>query len=125
MRNQRRRSRILQFGGRDVAGCQTSGLRQFKNSLVILLMNINAQRAVIGLHAGAPGRGRRRRVRHVVRLTGFFVQGIMRVLTGERQRVNTFKITARAFGIVTCGGNFRIPHPIANQQNDIFGLLII
>ncbi len=30
------------------------------------------------------------------------------------------KKAARTFGIITCGCNFPIPHPIANRQNIFF-----
>ena len=82
MRYQRRGGGVLQLGGGNVAGSQPRRFRQLKDGLMRILMNIDAQRAVISLHAGGPGGGGGRRVGHVVRFPGFFIQRIMRVLPG-------------------------------------------
>lgn len=97
---------VLQFGGRDVAGSKAGGFRQLKDGLVIFLVDIDAQRAVIAFDAGGPRRRGRGGIGHIIRLAGFLIQRIMGVLTGQRQRINTFEETARAFGIIACGGNF-------------------
>ena len=106
MRHLRRRRRILQFSRRDIAGGKTRGFRQLKDGLMIFFVDINAQRAVIAFHAGGPRGCRSGGIRHVIRLAGFFIQRIMGVLARQRQGINTFKETACAFGIISCGGNF-------------------
>lgn len=66
------RGGVLQLGGGNVAGGQPRRFRQLEDGLMRILMNIDAQRAVISLHAGGPGGGGGRRVGHVVRFPGFY-----------------------------------------------------
>ena len=87
---------------------------------MIFFMNIDPQRAVIAFYAGRPGGSGRGGIGDVIRFAGFLIQRIMRVLTGQRQRINALKETAGAFGIIARRRNFRIAHPVANQQNNIF-----
>ena len=91
---------------------------------MIFFMDIHAQRAVIAFHAGGPGRCGSGGVGDIIRLAGFLIQRIMGVLAGQRQRVNAFKEAARPFCIISRGGDFRIAHSVANQQNNIFSRFI-
>ncbi|ESS59494.1 hypothetical protein EDP2_3955 [Enterobacter cloacae S611] len=92
---------------------------------MIFVVDIDAQRAVIGFYAGAPRSRRGGRVGDVIGFTAFFVQRVVGVLTSQRQRIDTFKETARPFGIISRGGNFGIAHAVANQQNNIFSRFIV
>ena len=91
---------------------------------MIFFMDIDAQRAVIAFYAGGPCGSGSGGVGHIIRLAGFLIQRIVGVLASQRQRVNPFKKSARPFCIISRGGNFRIPHPVANQQNNIFSRFI-
>ncbi|MNZ79835.1 hypothetical protein D3C78_984490 [compost metagenome] len=81
---------------------------------MIFFVNIDAQRAVIGFNPGGPGSCRSRRVGHVIRLAGFFVQRVMGILAGQRQRIDPFKETACTLSVIARSGNFRIAHAVAD-----------
>ncbi|MNH41858.1 hypothetical protein D3C79_1034360 [compost metagenome] len=52
MRNLSGRRGVLQLGGGDVAGGFTRRLGDFQQRRLVLAVDVNAQRAVIGFYAG-------------------------------------------------------------------------
>ena len=119
MRKDRRGRRVLNFSRRNVPRRLTRFLRKFKKVRLRLAVNVHADRAVVALHAGIPSGGGGRRIRHVIRLLGLGVKRIVRVLTGHGKRVKAGKSTCRAAGEIAGGSNFRISHPVADQQNHV------
>ena len=119
VRKDRRGRGILNFSRGNVPRRLTRLLREFKKTRLRLAVNVDADRAVVTLHAGIPSGGGRRRIRHVIRFLRLGIQRIVRVLPRHGQRINPGEGTRRTAGKIAGGGDFRIPHPVADQQNHI------
>ena len=76
-----------------------------------------------GIFLGAPSKPdptSRTGYRSTVRINDRATQERLNAAGAQAYHSAVEKLIARTFGIITCGSNFRIPHPIANQQNNIF-----
>ena len=114
------RSGVLNLRGRDVARLLTRLLRLFQQRLLGGAVDIDGNRAVIRLGARRPGGTGGGRIRDVVWLA-LLIQGIVRVLAGDRQGIDALKETARALGVVARHRNLRIAHTIADEEDDVLG----
>ena len=119
VRKDRRGRRVLNFSRRNIPRRLTRFLREFKKTRLRLAVNIHANRAVVALHPSIPSRRRGCGIRHIVRFLGLGIQGVMRVLARHRERVKPRESPCGAAGKVARRGNFRVPHPVADQENHI------
>ncbi len=115
---------VLQLGGGDVAGGLAVELGQLQQVAVRLFVDIHADRAVVRLDPGGPGGGGGGGIGHVVRQAAVLVQGVVGVLAGQRQRIDTLEVAARAARVVARHGDLGVAHAVADQQDHVLRLLL-
>ena len=116
-----RGGRVLDLGGGDVPRLEAALLGQLEERHLLLALDVDGDRAAVGLGARRPAAAAGRGVGHVVGLAGLPVQREGRVLPGEGQAVDAGEAAVRAELVVAGGGDLGVAHAVADEEDDVLG----